>query len=281
MGCPIDSGGMPVTVVPQDMTGGGMPGLVQANLIAYMRLFAVVPGTHMRDDAEAFWFVSGRPAPGNVILRARWPAEAAEERIDDTLHEAGRHTDSVDWMVFPDDTPGDLGARLAARGMPGSRGGNWLYADLSALGRAPDVPDGFRLERVRDDQMMAEWAAVSEAGFGADLGSCFYDAYARHGYGTDAFSVHYTGFLGDTPVTSGTVLDAGGSASIYDVSTPPDFRRQGLGAAITHAMMREIGRLGYADTWIWSSDLAHSLYRNLGYRDVDFGLREHTWQRGE
>jgi ribosomal protein S18 acetylase RimI-like enzyme len=131
---------------------------------------------------------------------------------------------------------------------------------------------------VRDDQMMAEWTQVSEAGFGGDL-KCFYAAYARHGYGPDAFSLHYIGYLDDIPVTSGTLLDAGGCATIYDISTPPAFRGQGFGGAITHALMREIRNRGYKDTWIWSSNMAKSLYQTLGYVDADFGLREHTWHR--
>ena len=261
-----------------DMSRSDMPGLVQENLIAYMRIFANLPGMHMRDHADSFWFVSNRAAPGNVVLRARWLEDGAEERIDQTFDAISRHADSVDWMVFPGDTPADLGARLTARGMPGGSGGNWLYAELDTLGSGPTAPDGFRVERVRDHQAMAAWVQISEAGFGAELG-CFYDAYARHGYGPDAFSLHYTGFLGDTPVTSGTLLDAGGSASIYDVSTPPELRGQGFGAAITHSLMREVHRRGHPNTWIWSSDLGQGVYRRLGYRDVDFGLREYTWDR--
>lgn len=123
-----------------------------------------------------------------------------------------------------------------------------------------------------------EWVRVSEAGFGQEIG-CFYDAYARHGYGPDACSLHYIGYLGDEPVCSGTLLDAGGTAAIYDLSTPPTFRRRGFGSALTHALMREMRSRGYADTWIWSSSIAQSVYRTRGYVDVDFGLREHAWAK--
>ena len=80
-------------------------------------------------------------------------------------------------------------------------------------------------------------------------------------------------------MTAGTLLDAGGRATIYDVSTPLAFRHQGFGGAITHALMQEIRNRGYADTWIWSSNMAKSVYQKLGYVDVDFGLREHSWHR--
>jgi ribosomal protein S18 acetylase RimI-like enzyme len=181
-------------------------------------------------------------------------------------------------LVFPHDQPADLGKRLEARGMPGGPGGNWLWTDLTSLGANTTVPDHFRIEQVSNDQMLAEWVRLSEAGFGEEL-AIFYDAYARHGYGPNAFSLHYIGYLDDTPVTAGTLLDAGGCASIYDVSTPPAFRHLGFGRAITHALMQEIRDRDYADTWIWSSNMAKSIYRKLGYINADFGLREHSWQR--
>ncbi|MEO8394681.1 MAG: GNAT family N-acetyltransferase, partial [Chloroflexota bacterium] len=216
---------------------------------------------------------------GNSILRARWSDEEAEQRLGDLFAEIGQHIDQIDWMVYPGDQPSDLGKRLEARGMPGGRGGNWLWMSLATLGARPAVPDGFRTEQVRDDAMMLEWLHATEAGFGGDE-SIFYAAYARHGYGVDAFSLHYIGYLDDIAVTSATLLDAGGCAAIYDVSTPPEFRGQGFGGAITHTLMREIQRRGYPESWMWSSDMAKSIYRKLGYVDVDFGVREHRWRKG-
>lgn len=266
-----------MTPVPLDFSLTEKPALVQENMIAYMRLFAGLSGVTVR-DADTFWIVSHKPAPGNVILRARWPQEPFEERIDETFEQIGQLIEQIDWLIFPNDQPADLGARLEARGMPGGLAGNWMWADLTDLCPAPDVPSGFRIERVQDDAMLAEWVRASEEGFGEGL-ALFYNAYARHGYGPDAFSVHYTGYLEDQAVTSGTLLDAGGSAAVYDVSTLPEYRRKGYGGALTHALMQEIRRRGYSETWIWSSDIGKSVYAKLGYVDADFGAREHKWQR--
>ncbi len=268
-----------MALVPLDLSRTEKSRQIQENLIAYMRLFAGLPGITVHDEAESFWIVSGSAAPGSMILRANLPADDSERHIDALVEQVGRHIDQIDWMVFPGDQPADLGQRLAARGMPGGPAGHWLWSDLKSLGAAPAVPEGFHIEQVRDDAALSAWVQVSEAGFGGDLAP-FYDAYARHGCGADTFSLHYIGYLGDTPVTSGTLLDAGGTASIYDISTPPALRGQGFGGAITHALMREIHRRGYADTWIWSSDMACSVYRKLGYVDAEFGVREHGWNKG-
>jgi GNAT superfamily N-acetyltransferase len=262
---------------PLDFSRTDKPRRIQANMIAYMRLFAGLPNTALH-DAETFWFICDSGAPGKLILRAQLPADDPEAAIDAVFAQVGQHTDKIDWMVFPGDQPADLGKRLEARGMPGTPGGNWLWADLQTLGAAPVVSVNFRIEKVSDDQTMAVWVQVSGEGFGGDV-AIFYDAYGRHGYGADASSLHYIGYLDDTPVTSGTLLDAGGWAAIYDVSTPPVFRGQGFGGAITHFLMREIRSRGYRDTWIWSSSMAKSLYQKLGFVDADFGIREHSWRK--
>ena len=56
-----------------DFSGTQKPRQIQENLMAYMRLFAGLPGT-MLSDAESFWFVSNTSAPGNMILRTRFNA---------------------------------------------------------------------------------------------------------------------------------------------------------------------------------------------------------------
>lgn len=261
-----------------DLSGSDTARQIQENLMAYMNLFSGLPNM-IEYDADIYWFVSNKPAPGNSILRTHWSQENVEAKIDETLEQIGQHIEEISWWVYPGDEPADLNQRLEARGMPAGRGGNWLWADLTTLGNAPTVPPNFHIEQVRDDQKMAEWTRLSEAGFGNNDLGCFYDAYARHGYGDDAFSLHYTGYLGDVPVTTGTLLDAGGGATIYDLSTPPEYRGKGFGGAMTHDLMRQIRERGYTDTWIWSSNMAQSLYRTLGFVDADFGLREHQWHK--
>jgi GNAT superfamily N-acetyltransferase len=264
---------------------------MQANLIAYFRLFAGLPGiTFVEEDVT--WLVSAKGEPGNHILRAQLPDDALDRRIGEIISQIGQYTDHIDWLVFPGCQPADLGKRLEAHGMKGGPdgawmlvgkiggpGGTWMLADLTSLPGAPVVAGNFHIEYVGNNKMLEVWVQASSAGFGGGDYQRFYDAYARHGFGPDAFSLHYIGYLDDQPVTSSTLLLAGGIASIYDVSTPPALRRQGFGSAITWAMLQEARKRGYQDAWIWSSPLGKSVYSKLGFVAADFGIREYQWQK--
>jgi GNAT superfamily N-acetyltransferase len=252
---------------------------MQENLIAYFRIFSGLPGaTFVEEDVT--WFVNVKDEPGNHLLRTRISGAAIDRRIDDIIGQFSQYTDQIDWLVFPACRPADLGKRLEARGMQAGLGGTWMLADLiAAPPSAPPVPDGFRIQHVSDTTMLHVWQQISAEGFEGDA-QIYYDAYARHGFGPDAISLHYIGYLGDQPVTSSTLLVAGGIASVYDVSTPPAWRRQGFGGAITFAMLQEARRRGYDHAWIWSSLMGKSVYSKLGFVAADFGVREYRWRKG-
>lgn len=250
---------------------------IQENLIAYFRLFGGFPGTTFTEE-DVTWFVHTKGEPGNHILRTQITGDSIERRIDEIISQVGQYSDHIDWLVFPACQPADLGKRLEARGMKGGPGGTWMLADLTSLPGAPSVPANFHIDYVSDNKMLEAWKQMSAKGFGGDV-QIYYDAYARHGFGPDAFSLHYIGYLDDEPVTSSTLLLAGGIASVYDVSTPPSLRRQGFGGAITFAAMQEALKRGYDYAWIWSSPMGKSLYRKLGFVAADFGIREYQWRK--
>jgi GNAT superfamily N-acetyltransferase len=252
---------------------------MQENLIAYFRIFADLPGaTFVEEDVT--WFVNVKDEPGNHVLRTRISGDSIDRRIDEIIGQFSQYTDQIDWLVFPGCQPADLGKRLEARGMQAGLGGAWMLADLTAaLPSTPPVPANFYIQHVTDTTMLEAWRQISSEGFGGDT-QIYYDAYARHGFGPDAISLHYIGYLGDQPVTSSTLLVAGGIASVYDVSTPPAFRRQGFGGAITFAMLQEAQQRGYDYAWIWSSPMGKSVYSRLGFVAADFGVREYRWRKG-
>ncbi len=280
-----------MTTVPQISADAIPTQGVQESFITYFRLFAGLPGISFTEGAVT-WAISQDSAPGNMVLSTQFYPAEAEQRIDETLRQIGQHADDVDWFVFPRCQPDDLGARLRALGATGGPkgewmlygdiggpGGTWMWVDLSALSAAPPVSDRFHVKQVVDQAMLDEWIAINAKGFGAADYTSFHAAYTRHGFGPSAQAIHFIGYCGHEPVTSATLLMAGGSASVYNVSTPTDLRRQGFGGAITHAALQQAQRNGYHAAWIWSSPLGKSVYAKLGFVVTDFGIREYQWKK--
>ena len=263
---------------------------VQENFTTYFRIFDGLPGITFV-DADVIWNTS-KGAPGNIVLSTRLSPDNVDVGIRDTLRRIGRHADDVDWFVFPNCRPLDLGDHLVAchdaggpdgewelYGNIGGPGGNWMWADLNALSDCIAVPEGFHVKRVTDQRMLDEWVEINAHGFGATDYSFFHAAYTRHGFGAGALVHHYIGYVDTEPVTSSTLLIAGGSASAYNISTPEDLRRQGFGRAITHATLKAAIQHGYRWSWIWSSSLGRSVYETLGFVMADFGIREYQWRK--
>lgn len=265
---------------------------IQENFIAYFRLFTGLPGITFVE--ERVTWIASRGVPGSMVLSTQLPHKESDQQIDETLRRIGRHTNAVDWFVFPGCQPADLGERLMARGGAGGPkgqwilygniggpGGTWMWIDLAALAECPPVPDAFHIKQVEDQEMLDEWAEINARGFGSADYSAFHAAYSRHGFGADAQAVHFIGYLGDEPVTSATLLLVGGSASVYNVSTPTELRRRGFGGAITRAALQQARNCGYHWAWIWSSPLGKNVYAKLGFVVTDFGVREYQWKKRE
>lgn len=264
---------------------------VQENFIAYFRIFAGLPNIHYVEDETATWITSPS-APGSQVLKTNLDPACAGEQIDAILRRAGEHEDAIDWMVWPGDGPENLGALLAERGEAGgpngewmlhgnqgSEPGTWLVIDLNALPAQVSTPDGFRVVQVRGEQQFHVWVDINARGFGGGDYSAFHSAYLRHGFGEDAQAIHFIGYQGETPVTSSTLLIAGGSASAYNISTPEKLRCRGYGSAISLATLHEARRRGFQHSWIWSSNLGRSVYQKLGFVITDFGIREYQWKK--
>jgi GNAT superfamily N-acetyltransferase len=250
-------------------------GQMQENMLAYFRLFAELPGITCVDNT-VFWLISSRGEPGNQVLRTRLPSDTAEQRIDAIIEQIGQRTDHIDWMVFPGCQPADLGLRLEARGMRGGFGGIWMLIDLPAQPNSFLIPNRFHTQQVQTSAMLDSWRQISAAGFGVDV-QIHWEAYARHGFGSHAASLHYIGYQDDQPVTSATLLLAGGIAGIWDVSTPPSMRGKGFGSAITLHLLHEACAHGYTTAWVWSSTMGKRVYERVGFVAADFGIREYQW----
>lgn len=253
---------------------------MQANYIAYFRQFLGLPGMVMQEDPELTWFIAPT-APGQHVLRTRLTPDDARRRIAETIRHMEQLTDRFRWLVFDTCTPATLERLLGEAGLTPATGDPWMVASLLDLGPEPLVPDSFHIKRVYDERTLDDWMTVSAAGYGMPLpmAQIWRDAYWAQGLEISAPSQHFVGYLDDRPASAGTLLFSPGMAGIFDVATPPQFRRRGLASAVTHAAMRIARERGFRRACLQASSQGFGLYDKLGFVTV-FTELEYIWRRG-
>jgi GNAT superfamily N-acetyltransferase len=248
----------------------------QENIAAYYRRFVGLDGVVFHQDDHVEWFAS-KPGPTGSHVGRFHAEDNIDAAIDQVIADMSAQARRWDWPVYRTCRPRDLGERLLRKGAKPGRV-PWLLADLDLLStEAP--PDGFSVRRVDSPEMMAEWSQVSAAGFEMTMEACkiYHDAYLQHLAKTDNNAIHLIGYHDGKPVTSSTLLIAGGIAGIYDISTPPEHRRRGFGSAITVATLNLARAKGERHVCCMASEMGLPIYARLGF-NTHVDIPEYRWE---
>ena len=223
-------------------------------------------GGEVRDDGRVRWAIGNSPIDFfNCVAFADLAGKEADREITASIERMRAHDVPGSWHVGPLMRPRDLGARLLANGFEYGGDDAGMAVDLRELPEDMAVPSDFAVERIRDEAGLGEWAATFGLGFGIGPAEAGWieEVFRRLGFGGQWR--HYLGRLGGEPVATSTLFFAAGVAGVYCVSTIESARRQGIGAAVTLAALREAKDLGYGLAVLTSSEMGYSVYRKLGF----------------
>lgn len=79
----------------------------------------------------------------------------------------------------------------------------------------------------------------------------------------------YVARAGGRPVSTATVWIGDGGVGIFNVATPPEQRGRGYGGAVTTKAIADGFSTGADLAWLQASPLGESVYRAMGFRQVD------------
>jgi GNAT superfamily N-acetyltransferase len=244
---------------------------IEENGIEFLLALGRAAGAHERDEPEIQWVIGGSPiAYHNCVVRADLPSNAVDDAIAASLAEFRARGVPGSWHVGPSMRPTAIGERLLACGFAYVGDDIGMAVDLLALNENLFAPADLVIEPVRDDQSLEAWAHVLSLGFGEGVWESDWvrDTYHTIGLGDDVPWHHYLGHLDGEPVATTSLFVGAGAAGIYFVSTAPAYRRQGIGAAITLAALRDARELGYRVGVLGASEMGYPLYRRLGFEQV-------------
>ena len=256
-----------------DTSPEGLRAALEADSIATRVLGSDLPNEpHL--DPDASWAVGDAMDPFvNTVASARFSLETANRRIAEIVGAYDALPAPFIWWRAPFHTPADLGARLEAAHVFAVGEAPAMTLDLRALGPRPEVPPGFELRAVTDEETLRAYLAILDADpppAGAPqlfppekVARIVASVVPRLAH--EPAPLRVLGLLDGRPVSTSRLSVAGGAAGIYSVATLAEARGKGIGAAITWDCLATGRDLGYRIATLQSSDMGLRIYQRLGF----------------
>ncbi len=255
--------------VLKDLSAPALVTSIKANPVEWWRYLGSSPKAEFYDSPEVSWLLTGIPTPSvNTVQLGPPDPGNIDAIIEETLaHFRSRGVTKSSWWIRPGTPPRDLGQHLVAHGLTHREGARGMAADLLALREDLPAPAGLMIEPVGDMEALSKWARAAMTGFGlpeTSVDTCL-DLFV--GLRWDLPLRNYLGILEGQPVATSQLFLGAGVAGIYVVATIPEARRQGIGAAMTLAPLRDARAMGYRIGILHASPLGVGVYRQLGFRE--------------
>jgi GNAT superfamily N-acetyltransferase len=144
-----------------------------------------------------------------------------------------------------------------------------MEVDLDSL-ENPEIPSGFTFERLPSGSDGMAWSNVLTYGYPvAPLAAqSLSPVHAPINDAIDADFQFFAARSGEAMVGISALVLADEAAGIYSVATLPEFRKKGIGKALTAIPLFAAKQLGYKKGVLQASQAGYRVYQSLGFKDA-------------
>jgi ribosomal protein S18 acetylase RimI-like enzyme len=253
-------------------------GLIEANINDYLLSYARLPGAVLHDDSESAWVEAQVPgATFNSIVRARFQPELIDRQIETVLDHFKQRALPIVWHVGPASEPVALGEALLRHGLTFVEEEPGMALEIAQMNRAVAAPPELTIEPVRDEAGLRDWIdtwlfPVPQAERDAQ-----FEARRRHWLEPERPMHCFLGRWNDTLVATSMLYLGHGVAAVHHVATRAEYRRRGIGSALTVRVLHEAQARGYRVGVLTASPEGHGSYHRIGFRPY-CPVRRYEWE---
>jgi len=242
------------------------------HFVAYLLYCAQAQDGEVYDTLELAWGISGVPSYhlSGVVRTRLAPGANVDAAIEGVLDRFRARRLPMGWFINPGTSPTDLGSKLESHGFTCIEDDVAMSVDLGALPEQVPTPDNLTIIEVLDPPTLRQWVDV--AGISNEWKPARRELTLpfRLSLGLDPESPYrsFLAYLDGVPVATSELFLGAGVAAVVWVGTTPEARRQGIGAAITLAALREAHNLGYRIGALFASPMGYPVYHRLGFEEM-------------
>lgn len=262
--------GIPIT----DITSVDMAKAIEANGVGCCKYWASWPDIELHEDKNRLWLITKHKFPFfNNIFWARIEIERINEHIEEALSPYKEKDVPMLWWTGPTTHPPDLGKYLLSYGFEHVFEAPAMAIDLNTLEEEPPAIPGLAIEEVLDKKRLKTWCDIMTFvyDFPDSAHEPWFDMLASLGLGPDRPFRHFLGRVEGKSVATASVFFGAGVAGLSSVATLPEYRKQGIGTAITLEPLLEARRAGYRIGSLFSSAMALDMYKEIGFKEYARG----------
>lgn len=225
-------------------------------------------GMQVIDTEDYVLIDSGLPCDTfNLICRARLKPETARQQIRKVVGYFSDVSRPFAWWLSPGDQPSDLADMLHAAGLRQAETEAAMVADLAYLRQPKLSPEGLAIRRVRSANVLQDFAHIMAANWTPPDPEVlrFYELAAPVLLNDEAPLWLYVGYLGETPVATAELAVGGGVVGLYNICTLMEYRRRGIGMALTVQPLLDARAQGYQRAVLQAAAMGLRIYQRLGF----------------
>ena len=215
----------------------------------------------------------------NLVVCTQLPSEGTDALIENALaHFRSLSIRKLSWLAEEGVPADEIKKSLLSRGLTFRESfATEMAADLTSLPEDPPLPAGLKIVRVEDEETLRQWIHVASIGFGVaeEYEKAWYEMFVEAVFDQPFWS--YLALLNERPVGTSQLFLSAGVAGIYNVTSVPEARGQGIGTAITLAPLLDARAMGYRIGILQASSLGYKVYRRLGFQDLG-KLSVYLWE---